>query len=292
MDCSKDYYSILGVLPDAEDVVIRAAYKALVHRYHPDKWDGDPQLAHQKTAELNEAYDVLSDPQRRSKYDQGRAVQRGSYESDEKQDESFDGELSQLEGRWNVAIQIFPDLAQIRQKLAKTAHRLAFAYMVLLLETKNFQEREQIAELMEQSFLERYFGTDPRIILFARELISFGFKDAIRSLNKYVDVMGSNVSADLLIQKVEEEHKLASRREELDRAKDAASISRRINQLKKILKNGASSTFLANNAYTPEAFELASLLGYKISHKQGGIFSDDQYTISLNGDLLFSGSDA
>jgi len=45
----KDYYIILGVLPDAEDVVIRAAYKALVQRYHPDRFKGDPAEAHRKT---------------------------------------------------------------------------------------------------------------------------------------------------------------------------------------------------------------------------------------------------
>ena len=37
----KDYYLILGVLPDAQDVVIKAAYKALVQRYHPDRFQGE-----------------------------------------------------------------------------------------------------------------------------------------------------------------------------------------------------------------------------------------------------------
>ena len=37
----KDYYRTLGVLDDAEDIIIRAAYKALAQRYHPDKWKGD-----------------------------------------------------------------------------------------------------------------------------------------------------------------------------------------------------------------------------------------------------------
>ena len=36
----KTYYQILGVTPDAEDIVIRAAYKALSQRYHPDKFKG------------------------------------------------------------------------------------------------------------------------------------------------------------------------------------------------------------------------------------------------------------
>jgi curved DNA-binding protein CbpA len=46
----KDYYVILGVLPDAEDIVIKAAYKALVQRYHPDRYKGNAQEAQRKTA--------------------------------------------------------------------------------------------------------------------------------------------------------------------------------------------------------------------------------------------------
>ena len=37
----KNLYQILGVLDTAEDIVIRAAYKALAQKYHPDKWSGD-----------------------------------------------------------------------------------------------------------------------------------------------------------------------------------------------------------------------------------------------------------
>ena len=40
MTSDKDYYRILGVLDDAEDIVIKAAYRALAQRYHPDRWQG------------------------------------------------------------------------------------------------------------------------------------------------------------------------------------------------------------------------------------------------------------
>ncbi|MGZ3971999.1 MAG: J domain-containing protein, partial [Mucilaginibacter sp.] len=42
---TKNYYRVLGLADNAEDVVIRAAFKLLAHRYHPDKW-----LAEQETA--------------------------------------------------------------------------------------------------------------------------------------------------------------------------------------------------------------------------------------------------
>ena len=66
---TKDYYAVLGLLPTAELVVIKAAYKALAQRYHPDKFSGDPDVARSRMEELNEAYRVLSDAQRRKAHD-------------------------------------------------------------------------------------------------------------------------------------------------------------------------------------------------------------------------------
>ena len=67
-----DYYAILGVHPTAEDIVIRAAYKALAQRYHPDRFAGSQDEAHRRMSELTKAYDVLADPVRRQKYDRRR----------------------------------------------------------------------------------------------------------------------------------------------------------------------------------------------------------------------------
>ena len=66
----KDYYKILGILDDAEDIIIRAAYKALAQKYHPDKWRGDVNEANLRMAEINEAYQVLSDKDSKEKYDE------------------------------------------------------------------------------------------------------------------------------------------------------------------------------------------------------------------------------
>lgn len=63
---SKDYYNILGVSKDASDNEIKKAFRKLAHRYHPDKSGGDEA----KFKEINEAYQVLSDKQKRGQYDQ------------------------------------------------------------------------------------------------------------------------------------------------------------------------------------------------------------------------------
>ena len=52
----KDHYKKLGVIQDAEDIVIKAAYRALAQRYHPDKWAGDPVTATKHMSEMNSAY--------------------------------------------------------------------------------------------------------------------------------------------------------------------------------------------------------------------------------------------
>ncbi|MGR8980147.1 MAG: J domain-containing protein, partial [Gammaproteobacteria bacterium] len=62
MNFNTDYYAILGVMPTAEDIVIRAAYKALAQRYHPDKFKGSSEELQRKMGEINEAYGILSDP--------------------------------------------------------------------------------------------------------------------------------------------------------------------------------------------------------------------------------------
>jgi len=65
---SKDYYSILGVPRNASDKEIRKAYRRLARQHHPDVNPGDKR-AEAKFKEIGEAYSVLSDPEKRGRYD-------------------------------------------------------------------------------------------------------------------------------------------------------------------------------------------------------------------------------
>ncbi len=64
---TKDYYSTLGVKKDSSLDEIKKAYRKLAHKYHPDKGGG--KEAEEKFKEINEAYQVLSDPAKRSNFD-------------------------------------------------------------------------------------------------------------------------------------------------------------------------------------------------------------------------------
>ena len=65
----RDYYEVLGVDKGADEAAIKKAYRQLAKKYHPDV-NPDDKDAEEKFKEVNEAYQVLSDPQKRAQYDQ------------------------------------------------------------------------------------------------------------------------------------------------------------------------------------------------------------------------------
>ena len=65
----KDYYKILGVDKKASEDEIKTAFRKLAVKYHPDKTKGD-KVAEEKFKEVNEAYEVLSDSEKRKKYNE------------------------------------------------------------------------------------------------------------------------------------------------------------------------------------------------------------------------------
>lgn len=66
----KDYYKILEIHPQASPEVMNKAYRALVQKFHPDQYHvSNKARMEERMREINEAYDILSDPSRREKYD-------------------------------------------------------------------------------------------------------------------------------------------------------------------------------------------------------------------------------
>ena len=91
----KDYYAILGIAKNAETQEIKRAYRKLARKYHPDV-SKEPD-AEAKFKEINEAWEVLQDPEKRARYDQvsaggwqgGRPFEGGGYRSYEQQGDPF-----------------------------------------------------------------------------------------------------------------------------------------------------------------------------------------------------------
>ena len=74
----RDYYEVLGVAKNANADEIKKAYRKAAIKYHPDKNPGDKE-AEEKFKEAAEAYDVLSNPEKRARYDQfGHAGMSGA----------------------------------------------------------------------------------------------------------------------------------------------------------------------------------------------------------------------
>src|SRR5829696_5826299 len=70
MATKRDYYEILGVSKNASEEEIKKAYRKLAMKHHPDRNQGEDKGAEAKFKEAKEAYEMLSDPDKRAAYDQ------------------------------------------------------------------------------------------------------------------------------------------------------------------------------------------------------------------------------
>jgi molecular chaperone DnaJ len=123
----KDFYETLGVARDVSDEDLKKAYRKLVLQYHPDRNPGN-KTAEDKIREINAAYEVVGDPEKRRAYDRLRF-------GDEVRDEAPDPDviLEQMEqklfdeGRKELFAQLITDTKRIKAELAIVRERTVAA---------------------------------------------------------------------------------------------------------------------------------------------------------------------
>jgi hypothetical protein len=190
----KDYYSILHVLPSAEIDVIKAAYKALARKYHPDTFDGDKAYAGKRMQEINDAFGVIGNSDKRKQYD---AERRAANSQNDYSENGEDVDAS-TEEDWIIACKYCPDAMRTFDYLHRLSRALAFSFKSYLLDTKKFDICNNIGGEMEDNFLKTYFGKKKEIQSFAKALILVGEQKAALQVNRAVKIMGDSLNITLV----------------------------------------------------------------------------------------------
>jgi len=222
----KTFYQVLGVLEDAEQVVIRAAYKALSQKYHPDKALNEKAPDSPRMADINRAYDTLSDPAKRAEYDAYLSSIGGNNDTSQLNDDAEDGIDDQsFDEAWEIAKEFYPKIESEYNQLRKTNKKLAFAFKSILLDHKIYEMSGEIAEKLETGFLKQYFGEDPEILNFAKQLIHSRNRELAKELNKIVSIMGKSVSLGQIKKTFEKRFGQEERNQRVAAMKTAQSVS-------------------------------------------------------------------
>lgn len=194
----QDHYQTLGVLNCAEDIVITAAYKALAKKYHPDTWKGERQHAEAKMVQINIAYDILSNADKRKGYD---AELKDNIYDNTMENEAMDL-TTKLNERWQKITAFMPHLEANAQYLSRLSPSLEYFYKLTLIETKEFNKSNEILKEVEDLFLTKYFSKNPEFKKFAKELLLEGNKKIAKDLNEAISIMGQNIDPAIIIDKI------------------------------------------------------------------------------------------
>ncbi|MGG5890701.1 DnaJ domain-containing protein [Falsiroseomonas sp. HC035] len=188
MIVDKDYYAVLGVLPSVDAPVLQVVYHALVKKHHPDAGGSTS-----KFLEIQEAYEALRDPKKRANYDQlwtARQEQAGHYDQASESAPASTTNEDLDDEAWEIVREYEPAVILIEQKLHRLSPDISFLFRVIILTNRDFKNAEKIGGLLEDEFIQRYFGDNKTIQIFARSLLSpatgSARRDAARELNRVI----------------------------------------------------------------------------------------------------------
>lgn len=202
----KDFYEILGVSPNADIIVISAAYKALAKIYHPDKWKGDKKVGEKKIRNINEAYETLNNTEKREQYDKDYFSSNKNKNADF-DDNTFSDEYAVYEDiikdSWKFATEYYPKLEQLYNHLLKLSKKLAWQFQTYCIETKSFDDAEKIAKRLKQDWLNINFGKNKDIQYIALKAIEEKQGEIVKEVFRAINLLGDN-SHKIIIEKLHE----------------------------------------------------------------------------------------
>lgn len=173
MDQTTDHYARMGLLPSAEIAVVEAAYMILTARLRSE---GIPE-ADRRLQELKIAYETI--------------LHRAGG--------------SRVEADWIYALEFYPDLRQIHERLECISEQLAMEYKLGLLAYRDLGSRHEFAQRIEEQYFHRRFGKNPTIISFAREIIAVGKHNAASELSRACALLGDR-DPDAIIARIRAKH--------------------------------------------------------------------------------------
>ena len=172
----KNYYHILGLSFESkpENSLINAAYKALVKLYHPDIFKGNNKDLKRKITEINEAYETLSNAEKKKKYDEQLNIfhKNNLYDFSElnlEDTEKFNDKF--FNNDWEIASIVYPELEERIFKLDLYSKKLTLQFQFYLLETKKFHQNKEIMDKFIDAFIEKKFGSSKLITKLSKFLI-------------------------------------------------------------------------------------------------------------------------
>lgn len=161
---AKDYYEILEVHPKASEEIIRKAYLTLAKKYHPDANKGNENWATQKMKDLNEAFEVLSDLDKRREYDRNYYSSSTSQGNDAKHNESTNFSKTSQQ---NEQQKIYNELAficqQIIDELTQKIIKENYAVATNLSLCKNAESKFQVQVVPLVQKIQRFIIQSPNI---------------------------------------------------------------------------------------------------------------------------------
>lgn len=210
----KNPYDVLGIPHGCSVELITATYKSLVKVFHPDVFQGDRDFAAQRMAEINIAYEYLSDEQSKAKYDEFLSrSKKDEYDEDydpKNENNEFTRASDILKENWLFACEYHPELKLIHERLSKIDSNSGVLFIMIMVEEQLFLDAESIASELENQFLKSKFGTDKEVIQLAKFcILNKKFKFA-QQLNRALKVLGEN-SKEQIFAKLAKDHPQTAR---------------------------------------------------------------------------------